>query len=108
MGRIRSSDQIEALERQQKELAEKLKTAKSSARAAEREMRNESAKVAGLAFLDELVENPNGEPARLLLALLDRRLTRKADRARFGIFEAPALGKDGGDSSASVDAVAGE
>lgn len=90
MPRIKSSDQVETLERQQKELLAKLRAAKAEARAAEREKRAESAKVAGAAFLDELAENPEGKAARGLLALLDRRLTRKGDRARFGLGEAPA------------------
>jgi hypothetical protein len=55
---------------------------------------------AGLAFLDELAENPAGEPARVLLAMLDRRLTRKTDRARFGLVEAAAPVVAGGETLA--------
>lgn len=108
MPRVKSSQQVEALERQRKELLAKLKEAKSEARAAEREARIESAKVAGLAFLDELAESPASDAAQALLSLLDRRLVRKSDRARFGLVEATAPGKHGPGNSGPVEAAIGE
>ena len=89
MARVKSSAQIELLERQQRELLAKLKDAKAKARADEREKRLDRAKIAGLAFLDELDENPNGDATRALLAVLNSRLLRRADREAFGLGDPP-------------------
>jgi hypothetical protein len=106
MPRAKSSGQIEALERQQRELLTKLKEAKAEKRTAERELRAETAKIAGAAFLDEIAENPSSDAARVLLALLDRRLSRKNDRVRFGLRDAETSVEGEAPSSAPVEAAA--
>jgi hypothetical protein len=106
MPRVKSTDQIETLERQRRELLAKLKEAKANARTIEREKRLEKARVVGLAVLDELEQNPESESTRNLLTLLDARLTRRVDRESFGLPDRDEGTKAEASSVAPVEGVA--
>lgn len=88
MPRVKSSDQIEALERQRRDLLAKLKEAKAKAREAERERRAKSAAIAGQAVLDEVAENPQGSLAVAVRQILNTRVTRRVDRQALGLSDA--------------------
>ncbi len=90
MPRVKSSEQIETLERQQKELFAKLREAKAKAAAEAKELQRRKNEIAGALVLKEIEQLPSGSLATNIRELLHTGITKAADRA---LFELPPLPK---------------
>ena len=84
MARQKSADHVEALRRQQADIAAKLKEAEAKERARKREDDDRRNRLAGAVILDHLARDPKGPLAAPLRDLLAKGLKRPADRALFG------------------------
>ncbi len=91
MARVNSKTQLEALRQKQLALVKKIREAEAKAKKAEREKDERRKLLAGAVALKELEENPSGDFATALLAILDQTLKGVADRA---LFRLPALAKE--------------
>jgi hypothetical protein len=89
MARQKPSDQLATLEKQRKELDDKLKEARAKAEAEAKEKHRRKAELVGLIALKELEANPSGEFASALRDLLHTGVTRAADRAEFSLKPLP-------------------
>lgn len=89
MARHRTAEQIEALRRQQKDLADKLKEALKKAAENERKQRAKYREAAGDVVLSEFEADPNGPFASAFRIVAEKRLTKDADRAFFGLAPLP-------------------
>jgi hypothetical protein len=85
MARQKPSDQVATLQKQQAELAKKLKEAQTKARNEAKETERQKNELAGAVALRELQANPSGAFADALLGMLKHHLTRAADRELFGL-----------------------
>ena len=84
MARQKSADHVEALRRQQADIAAKLKEAEAKERARKREDDDRRNRLAGAVILDHLARDPKSPLAAPLRDLLAKGLKRPADRALFG------------------------
>jgi hypothetical protein len=84
MARQKSADHVEALRRQQADIAAKLKEAEAKERARKREDDDRRNRLAGAVILDHLARDPKSPIAAPLRELLAKGLKRPADRALFG------------------------
>ena len=84
MARQKSADHVEALRRQQADIAAKLKEAEAKERARKREDDGRRNRLAGAVILDHLARDPKSPLAAPLRDLLAKGLKRPADRALFG------------------------
>lgn len=83
MPRRKASDQVEALRRQQADIAAKLKEAEAVERQNRKEQDRKRQELAGRVALALLAQQPEPEVARLFRAALAEQLTRPAERALF-------------------------
>lgn len=83
MVRLTNSAQIEALRRQQVELAKKIKEAEIKARGKARADDQRRHEVAGRVLLAHVAANPDSEFARVAGDVLDREVTRPGERSLF-------------------------
>ena len=83
MPRRKASDQVEALRRQQADIAAKLKEAEAVERQNRKEEDRKRQELAGRVALALLAQQPEPEVARLFRAALAEQLTRPAERALF-------------------------
>ena len=91
MARQKSSDAVATLQKQQTELAKKLKEAQAKARKESQENERRLNELAGAVVRKELAANPSGVFSLSLLGLLAKDLTRAADRA---LSDLPPLTKE--------------
>ena len=83
MPRQKSADRVEALRRQQAELAAKIKEAEAADRENRKEGDRKRGEVAGRVALALLAQEPEPEVARLFRVALDEQLKRPSERALF-------------------------
>ena len=83
MPRLKSPEQLEALRKQHVEIAQRIKAAETKARQKHRddELRRET--LIGRLVLNYMADHPGDAFSKVILALLDKGLTRAADRALF-------------------------
>jgi len=83
MARQKPSDEIEALRKQRELLDARLKAAEARQKEKDRQLDERRKVVAGALVLEFVAANPASEAARVFAELLDKHLTRAADRALF-------------------------
>lgn len=85
MARPKAAVELEALRRQQIELAQKIKEAEARERQREKADTERRERIAGRILLAHLAAHPDSTEAKVLRALLDAALTKPADRALFDL-----------------------
>lgn len=83
MPRLKSADKLEALRRQQTEIAAKLKEAEAADREQRKEQDRKRQELAGRAAITILEQRPDSEAAKILRDALGSQIKRAADRALF-------------------------
>jgi hypothetical protein len=88
MARLNSADELEALRRQQIELAKRIKEVELKRREKEKADNERREQLAGRAVLAYLATNPHSDAAKAIVGILETGIVKPADRALF--FGAPA------------------
>ncbi len=88
MARLSAKDQIEALRKQQLEIAKRIKDAEAAAKKQFREDEARRESLIGRLILNYMAEYPGDTFSRTIIALLDKGLTRPADRELFADLQA--------------------
>lgn len=97
MARPKRESALESLHAQREEIERKIK--KVAAREKARKAADDHRRwlLAGQIAVQEMMDTPEGETARRLLALLDKHARSAADRALFGLKTATSLATGNGD-----------
>jgi hypothetical protein len=91
MARLNSADELEALRRQQIELAKRIKEVELKTREKEKADNERREQIAGRAVLAYLATNPHSDTAKAIVGILETGILKAADRALFfGAPEKPA------------------
>lgn len=88
MARLNSGDELEALRRQQIELAKRIKEVELKTRQKEKADNERREQLAGRAVLAYLATNPHSDVAKAIVGILETGIVKPADRALF--FGVPA------------------
>ncbi len=106
MPRQKTTSKVETLEKQQAELARKLKEARAKAREESQATESHLNELVGAVARKELAANPSSAFAQYLLTLLRQGLTKAADRAAFDLPPLPKETKPAAKGAAPATAAA--